>query len=146
MYEAVLTLHSLLRWLVVLGVAFVLVRALVARFSTSAWKGSDTALMRATTVMFDVQLVLGLALLVYLSPIAAAAFRDFGAAMKDETLRFFSVEHTTLMLAALAFAHVGSARVKRAQQAELQAKRATLWFALTAICLAFGVPWWRGWL
>ena len=51
-------------------------------------------------ITLDMQMLLGLILYLVLSPFTAEALRDFGAAMKSPGLRFFAVEHLTLMLGA----------------------------------------------
>ena len=59
-------------------------------------RGNDSRRARVHTTfiaLLDIQLALGLALYVLLSPIASQAITDIGAAMRDPQLRFFGVEH-----------------------------------------------------
>ncbi len=65
-------------------------------------------------VSLDVQMLLGLLLYVFLSPFTRDALNDFGAAMRTPSLRYWAVEHVTLMVGALVVAHVGNVLVRRA--------------------------------
>ena len=49
-------------------------------------------------IALDLQMLLGLLLYGMLSPFTRQAMQDFGAAMRDSTLRFWAVEHLTMML------------------------------------------------
>jgi hypothetical protein len=62
----------------------------------------------------DVQMLLGLLLYLAVSPNMQPILADFGAAMKDPTLRFWAVEHLATMFAAIAIAHVGRALARQA--------------------------------
>lgn len=113
LYVVVLFIHSWLRY-VVLGLGlWVLAIGARGRGANAAWtKPHDRAHVFFLAAL-DTQLVLGLLLYFVLSPITAAAFADFGAAMKDPPLRYFGVEHIATMLLAIIVAHVGRIRAKR---------------------------------
>jgi len=65
-------------------------------------------------ITLDLQLLLGLVLYFVLSPFTTQALNDFGAAMRNAPLRFFAVEHVTLMLAAVILVHVGRVLARKA--------------------------------
>ena len=69
------------------------------------------------------QFVIGLALYLFISPITTAAFGNFGAAMKDRTMRFWAVEHIFAMFVALALAHIGNARARKGATDEAKHKQ-----------------------
>ena len=72
--------------------------------------------------MLHVQLLLGILLMV-LSPTVQSALTNPSAAMQNSQTRFFLAEHWVLMLVALALAHVGSVRVRRAAEALLSSAK-----------------------
>ena len=104
MYSTVLFLHSWVRWLALVagvGATFAALGAGGAALSRAERWG------RIFMIALDVQMLLGLLLYGLLSPYTAAALKDFGAAMREPVLRFWAVEHLTMMLAAVIVAHVG---------------------------------------
>ncbi|MCB0217840.1 MAG: hypothetical protein H6648_09990 [Caldilineae bacterium] len=139
-FQPVLVLHSLLRWAVVVLLALALLSALRGWLGRRSWSPSDDKLGRFLTMSADLQLLLGL-LLYAISPITVKARADMGAAMADAQLRYWSVEHFSLMLVAIVLIHVGRARSRRAIDAVLKHKQAAIFFGLAALALLVGVPW-----
>ncbi len=91
----------------------------------------------------DVQLVLGLLLYLWLSPITQNAFADFGAAMGNAETRFFALEHILYMLLVVVFAHIGTARSKKATADVDKYRQAAIWFSLAFLFVLLGMPWGR---
>ncbi len=92
--------------------------------------------------LLDLQVATGLALYA-LSPTVRTGLGDLSAAMSVRELRFFSVEHITGMLIALAFAHTGAVRVRRASTDGAKLRQAAIWQTLAIISILISVPWWR---
>jgi hypothetical protein len=90
----------------------------------------------------DVQLLLGLALYVGLSPLPRAMFTDPGAAMQNRDMRFFGMEHPFLMILATAAIHAGKSR-SRKHDAVPGFRAGALWYALSLLLMLAGTPWWR---
>ena len=80
-------------------------------------------------------------LYVALSPFTAEAMRDFGAAMKNPGLRFFAVEHVTLMLGAVVLAHVGRVMARKAKTADAKRMRLLMCFGLATLLMVLAIPW-----
>ena len=141
MYTAVLFLHSWVRWIVLIAAVVAVARA----WRGSGAEGSFGPKDRKAGVFFvasmDLQFLLGLLLYVFLSPITSAAFQNFGAAMKDAVLRFFAVEHTLMMLAAVVMAHIGSARAKRAPNDRARFRQMAIFFTISLVLLLIAIPW-----
>ncbi|MCP3101535.1 hypothetical protein LZ198_21910 [Myxococcus sp. K15C18031901] len=141
LYPTVLWLHSWLRWGVVLLVLFAVSRSLVGWLRGRERTRGDRLLQVGCVSAFDLQMLLGMLLYFGLSPFTPVATGSFRANLAVPALRFFSVEHPTVMLLALAAAHVGSAL---GQRAEPSARRHRLWALglLVAMALvAVGIPW-----
>ncbi|MEP7307914.1 MAG: hypothetical protein ABJA98_20610 [Acidobacteriota bacterium] len=137
MYTFVLALHSWLRWLA-------LIAGVVAIYSVlSDRKGSGRADIWGLVLMIslDVQLLLGVLLYGALSPFTAEAMRDFGAAMKNPGLRFFAVEHVTLMLGAIILAHVGRVMGRKAKTEDAKRMRLLMCFGLATLLMLLAIPW-----
>lgn len=141
MYTTVLIIHSLIRWAVVLLGVWATVRALAGMTGNRAWTPTDDRAGLLFMISMDVQLLLGVFLYVWLSPVTAAALQDMGAAMSVPSLRFWAVEHVTMMLAALVLVHIGRLRVRKAADARARHRRALIFFALGLVLALAAIPW-----
>jgi predicted membrane channel-forming protein YqfA (hemolysin III family) len=141
MYTPLLFLHSWVRW-VVLALGLVAVaRAATGVRTRRPHTPLDESSARQFTIAMDVQFLLGLLLYVWASPFTTEAFADFGAAMRNPQLRFFVVEHVFGMVVALAFAHVGRARLKRAADSPSRHRTALIFFGLSLLSMLVSIPW-----
>ena len=86
MYDLVLTAHSWLRWVA-------LIAGLMAAVMAAAGPNRADRWGLILVIALDLQLLLGLALYLVLSPNTSAIFGNFGAAMRDPVARFWAVEH-----------------------------------------------------
>jgi hypothetical protein len=140
MYTALLIVHSWLRWVVLVAGLIAVVRAFGGWSSGRSWTASDNRLGAIFTGIVDLQLLIGLVLYVWLSPFTREAFGDFGAAMRNPTLRFWAVEHAVGMLLAVALLHIGRVRIRKADAASRH-RIAAIFFALALVLILFSIPW-----
>jgi hypothetical protein len=139
MYLPLLHTHSALRWV---ALALLVAGSLAA---LSAWLGkkplakSHEKLGLFAMIALDVQTTLGLVLYA-VSPLLTAFFGDPKANMKVPGLRFFAVEHATLMLLAVAAVHVGRILSKRAPDAG-KARPLAVGLTLSLVLVLAGIPW-----
>jgi hypothetical protein len=141
MYLLTLALHSLLRWIVLAAGLVALGRAVEGARGRKEWAAGDEKAGRWFVGALDVQMLLGLALYLRLSPITASAFQDFGAAMGNSVLRFWAVEHIAGMVIALVLAHVGRGRIRRAADAARRHRTAAIFFGLALVAILVTIPW-----
>ena len=137
---ALLTLHNVSRWLVLLAAAYVLARMFSGLQKRRAWSGADTTAGRIFVGVMDWQLLLGLLLYVAGPTMRAVFSLGFGTALKNSGLRFFAAEHSAIMLIAVVLAHLGSVQVRRASPAA-KFTRASLWYGLSLAAVLVGIPW-----
>ena len=141
MYEILLTTHSLLRWAVLATGLWAFFGAWRGWRTQSPWTGANKGANLAFLIATDLQLILGLLLQLVYSPLVSAAMADMKSAMKVPLLRFFAVEHVTLMLVAVALMHVGYGRAKRQKTEVEQHKAAAIFFGLALVCMLAAIPW-----
>ena len=98
MLPLALTVHSLLRWAVILLGAWAVSRAKRGWFFGRPWTEGDDRAGRLFVIGVDVQVLLGLLLYLVLSPITTGAFQNMSDAMQDSGVRFWVVEHLAAML------------------------------------------------
>lgn len=139
MYSATLTLHSWLRWAVILLGIFAIIRAIGATGSRR-WTRSDDRAAMLFTIAFDLQFLTGLLLYFVLSPITKAALQHMDAAMRTAALRYWAVEHPSAMLVALVLAHAGRVLVRRAPEAK-KGRMALIFFVLALLLILGMTPW-----
>lgn len=130
LYTAVLFVHSWLRWFILALGAAAVARGRRNDPIASAWLG-----------LLDLQVVIGIALYGWISPITQAVFTNFKGAMHDAVLRFWAVEHGFAMLLAVIVAHVGRIIAKRAQDDDRAVRIMRLTIVISLICVVAGVPW-----
>ena len=141
MYTALLTVHSYLRWLVLLAALIAIVRALTGITQRRPWTSADDQVARLFGISLDVQLLIGLILYFFLSPFTMSAWSDISAAMRDATVRFIVIEHQFGMLIAVALAHIGRARIRKSQDAVRRHRMALIFFALALVIMLISIPW-----
>jgi len=143
MYTGFLHLHDTLRWLILPVALITILKYFIGWFNKKNWGKSDNILGAILTGLVDLQLLTGIVLYAILSPITQAAFRDFGMAMKTSELRFYAVEHTTMMLVAIILIHVGRIKSKRSTENKTQFINGLLFFGIAYIMILAAIPWQR---
>ncbi|HLA97383.1 MAG TPA: hypothetical protein VJL34_02930 [Anaerolineales bacterium] len=148
MHTFILAVHNLLRWVALFLGIFAIVRSVSGWLGRREWSQADRKAGVFFTSAMDVQLLLGLWLYFFLSPITRTALgnfaaSDFGAAMGDPEQRFFALEHALYMLLAVVFAHLGSLLPKKVSESRAKYQRAAIFFILAGAALLIGMPWMR---
>lgn len=140
MYEILLKSHSGLRWLVILFGFITIIRALRG-LNLKKWNSADGLWSTLWIISLDIQLVIGLILYLFLSPITQSAFNDFGSAMGKSNMRFFAVEHILIMLIAIVLAHIGKIRVAKTGSPYKKHKRAVVFYTISLVLILISIPW-----
>lgn len=137
MYAFMLHLHNLMRWVVVLAAVAAIVMAWAGVFNRSAWTKPNANVGRLFSISFDVQVLIGILLYAWLSPITTTAFSNMGAVMSNSVQRFFVVEHLLLMVVAAVLVHIGVARGRKTN-ATLQP---AIFYTVALIAVIAAIPW-----
>ncbi len=142
MYPILLTVHGALRWLILAAALWAVVLAFTGWLAAKPWTKRARIAGVVYVGLFDLQLLLGLALY-FLSPVVKAALGNMGVAMKEHELRFFAVEHIFEMVLALAVAHAGSVLVKKIADDAGKYRAAALCYGTSLVLVLAAIPWWR---
>ena len=143
MYEVILAIHNILRWVALILVILATAFAVIGWLGKRQWAERDRKIGAFTTIALDIQLLLGLLLYFVLSPLTKTALQDFGAAMGVADLRFFGLEHALYMVLAVVSAHLGNALSKRATEPRAKFMRAAIFYGLALLLILLGMPWGR---
>lgn len=130
MHELLLLLHSWVRWVAVIGG----ILAVVTAFSSNDPKNNRWGMI--FTIGMDVQFLVGLLLLV-----TSSAFSNMGETMRDATARFYAVEHPTMMIVALALAHVGRVMARKAATPASARTKSLIFFGIATLLVLAMTPW-----
>ncbi len=141
LYSITLVLHNWVRWgVLIIGVVAV-GNSILGWVGSRDWTSRDRIIGSLFGILLDIQVLLGLLLYFVLSPITRAALQNFGAAMGNETQRFFALEHVFYMLLAVVFVHVGSVMARRGNTDRAKFSRAAIFFTLALLMILLGIPW-----
>jgi hypothetical protein len=140
MYPFALLLHSWLRWIIVVLGLIAVVRAVGGRRGRP-WTAADENIGKWFGITLDIQFLIGILLYAWLSPITQAAFADFGGAMGNSGLRFWAVEHVVGMVIAVALAHVGRGKIRKAANDRRRHTLAAIYYGIASILVLALMPW-----
>lgn len=140
LYTLTLMLHSVLRWVVLVAGLAAVVRAALGWSGSRPWGRLDDRLGLVYTIVLDTQLLLGLLLYVFLSPMTQAAFVNITAAMKDPGMAFYTVEHIFAMVIAVVLGHFGRAATRRSAEGQRH-RAAAIWYAVSMVAILAAIPW-----
>lgn len=137
-----LTLHSFLRWILLVILVVVIVRQLTLK--GKSFTAQDKTWNLRLLIITHLQLVIGL-LQYFLGNKGLALIEANGmkACMQNATLRFWTVEHPTGMLIAIALITAGYSITKKAVAANSIAKRNTIFILnlIAFIIIIATIPW-----
>ncbi len=129
MYTGLLHTHSLLRYFILLTLVLVVVNALVKWFLHKPYGKLDDKASLYLLIFTHLQLLVGIFLYIK-SP--AVQFNSF--TMKEKMIRYWTVEHLTLMLAAIVL--ITLARIAVKKNPDFRRKHLLSW-ALNGLALLF---------
>ncbi len=140
MYIGLSHTHSLIRWILLILLIVTVFRSYNGWKSKRNYTSSDKKLTLFTLIFAHIQLLIGLVLYM-VSPVVHSALSDMGAAMKDKMLRFWAVEHISVMIIAILIITIGHAMAKRATIDTDKFKKTFIWFFTALLLILITIPW-----
>lgn len=142
MYNGLLHMHSGLRWVVLV----LLIAAIYNAFSkkkSGTWTAKDKKITLFSMVFTHIQLLAGLALyFINMSSNEVVKKVSFAEGfMKSPMLRFYTVEHMSLMLIAIALITVGYSKAKRASSDAKKFGAVATFYLIGLILILVSIPW-----
>ena len=130
MYPALLDTHSIIRFVVIIASAFSIFLAFAGWFSTSKYTKIHKVLNLLTLISAHTQLLVGL-VLYFISPNVMT--QNMGAAMKNATLRYWTVEHISMMIIAIVLIPIGYSKSKKVEEAIRKHRIIATFYTIAAI-------------
>lgn len=140
MYLTLLSVHSLFRWVVLATLVYAIYRAYRGWFSGRSFTRSDNSVRHVTATVAHIQLVLGV-WLYFISPVVSYFLNNYRDAVHEGQIRFFGMEHITMMLVAITLITIGSAKAKRKSTDREKFRAMAIWFSVALFVIFVSIPW-----
>lgn len=140
MYQFILATHSLFRWFVLISLVYAIIRACKGWFQNLEFSKADNNVRHITATIAHIQLMLGL-WLYFISPIVKYFYSNFNEAVHQRAIRFFGMEHITVMFIAIIVLTIGSAKAKRKSTDKAKFKTIAIWFSIGLFLILTSIPW-----
>lgn len=141
MYEFLLNIHSILRWVLLFFLVVTIIKSLVGWFGNHPWRPVDNQLSILTLIFTHTQLIIGL-ILYFISPIVKQGLSNMAEAMKIEQIRFYTVEHIAGMLVAIIIITVGRVLSKKRSIPKAKFRIVAIFFTLGLIIMILMIRRW----
>ncbi|HLS94267.1 MAG TPA: hypothetical protein VK017_01815 [Sphingobacterium sp.] len=110
--STLLILHSYYRWIVLAVMLFQFSWLLYHRYMGSVFQKKHFNILFSCAIVYNIQLLIGVLLYMH-SPLVKAFLNDWTAGLKNRQLRFFGLEHITMMTLALFFSNIITIQSRR---------------------------------
>lgn len=140
MYQILLPLHSIIRWLLVVGILFNLTSSLLGLTSKGTFTKTDNFFRSFTSGISHIQLIIGL-LLYFKSPITTYFRNNTSEAIHFVDIAFYGVFHIACMVISVLLITIGAAKAKRANTDLNKHKQIALWFGIATLLILIAIPW-----
>lgn len=140
MYSVLLTVHSLVRWLVLISLLVAVFRAWQGWLGKKAFTKVDNAIRSAAVTTANIQWLLGLTLY-FISPVVRYFYNYFKVAVHQREIRFFGMEHITMMIIAVSLITTGSMKAKKKTTDEQKFWAMAIWFTIALVIIFASIPW-----
>ena len=140
MYSILLPLHSLVRWLVLLSLLFALYRAYNGYVRKRSFTDFDNAVRHWTATIVHIQFMIGFVLYI-ISPVTHYFVHNFKEGIHLREIRFFGMEHSTMMFLSVVIITIGSIKAKRRVTDQSKFKTMLIWFAISLFLILTSIPW-----
>ncbi len=139
-YTFMLHLHSVGRWAMLILLLIALFNSLTA--GQKLYTKADAKKSLCLMIVSDLMLLIGLYLW-FVGPWGLSQIQDagMGVVMKNNTMRFFAVEHLTAMIIAIALIHVGKAQGKKDMPDKKKHTRTVIFYAIALVVILASIPW-----
>ena len=139
MFYFLLSLHSLVRWLVLFSLLFSLYTALKGLARKRAFTPMANAIRHWTATIAHIQLMIWI-IIYFQSPVVKSMVSNEGHAIISNR-SFFRYLHISLMFLAIVLITIGSAKAKRMDTDKEKYGTTTKWFGAALVLILLAIPW-----
>jgi uncharacterized protein YacL len=128
--------HSGLRWILILLFIFALIGLFRVAFRGKSCFSTTRKIALATLILAHIQLIIGL-ILYFISPLVVFS----GESMSNKVMRFYLVEHISLMLIAIILVTIGYSQAKKISDEIRGFKKLFTYYLIAFILILVSIPW-----
>lgn len=136
MYNILVHLHSVNRWIVLVLIILALVKSFSGWFGKREFTASDKKTALFALIFTHIQMLLGFALY-FISPLVS--FEE--GALESEVYRFYTIEHFSMMIIAIVIITLGFSLSKRATESITKFKRVAVFYLIGLLIMLSSIPW-----
>ena len=140
MYPILLSIHSIFRWFVLIGLLVSIYSAFNGWLRNKPFTKLDNTIRHTVATIAHVQLIFGI-WLYFISPIIKYFLDNYKDAVHERSIRFFGMEHSSMMLLAIVILTIGSAKAKRAVTDKQKFKTIAISYSIAFIIILVNIPW-----
>lgn len=141
MYTGLNHLHSSLRYLIIIALVAVVVRAMLKWSKNESFTKQDNTFSIIALALVHTQFLLGL-IMYFLSPYMSFLMENgMGLVMKTSIYRFYIVEHLFGMLVGVILITVGRSLAKRAVEDSEKHKKLFIYYGIGLLIILLSIPW-----
>jgi len=140
MYQTLLTIHSYWRWLVLISLLFSISKSVIGFRRNNPYSNFDGLVRKVTVSITHIQLILGF-ILYGISPFIKLFFNDVSTGLHLREVRFFSIEHSLMMLISITLITIGAVKVKHKNKDSQKHKTIVIWFSIALLIILLNIPW-----
>lgn len=140
MYQLLLPVHSLVRWILLFTLLYSWIRSAVALFKHSSFTRQDNLLRSITSGVSHLQLIIGL-VLYFRSPVTTYFRTQTASAIANPDIAFFGLYHITFMVLAVLSITIGASKAKRDSLDAGKHRQIFRWFGVAVLLILLAIPW-----
>lgn len=140
LYSFLLAFHSFWRWVVLVTLITSVFRSYIGKKDKLVFSRKDDQLRLLTVISAHIQLTIGVVLYA-VSPIVSYFWNNFGKAVHERQIRFFGMEHITVMISAVVILTIGSSKVKKQEDDYKKYSTMFFWFGIALLLILSSIPW-----
>ncbi len=133
-------LHSSFRYLVLLFIVLAVVDAIMGLSSGKSYKKSSKLFALFGLITSHIQLVVGLALY-FMGAKGMNVIMNVEGFMKSSELRFYAIEHITMMIIAIVLVTIGYSKAKRIESSKKKYRTILIFYGIALVLIFAMIPW-----
>ncbi len=136
MYNGLLHAHSGIRWVVLALLLVTVIKAFSGWLGKKEYSSTDGKLAMLTFNFINIQFLIGI-VLYFISPKVIFSSET----MSNDVIRFFTMEHITFMIIAIALISIGYSKAKKGTEDLFKHKKIAIMYGIGLLLILAGIPW-----
>lgn len=134
-YKILLTTHSVVRWLLLISMVLSIVISLIGWINKKGLSNRDLKVNTFAMSFAHLQVIFGLVLYFITPQISFSGF-----SLSDPVIRYYTINHSLIMILAVIVLTVGSIRAKRAADKLSAATTSLVWYLVSLGLIISAIP------